>query len=392
MVSANSVAMNRSTEAPPRCSRLAFDFSVLMMALARLTPDIAAAAAIQDADATFPADELAALADAGLLVATLPEALGGGGLYGADRADDLFALFHGLGQAHAAIGRVFEAHVNALDLIRRYGSQTQLSAAAAAVGNGALYALWVTDRPGNGVTLTTTASGAILGGAKWFCSAAGRASHALITATTPAGVRMLIIGIVPPATITAASVGLAGLRAATTGSVDFTGMTIAADALIGAPDDYLRESVFSTAAWRNYAVILGALAALIGQARTDLAARGRTANPFQRQRFGEAVIAHETGRLWLREAARRAEAAMIDAPDQSDIAYVNFARIAVETACLDAIRLVQRSLGVAAFMIGSPIERIARDLASYLRQPAPDEALDHAAAHWLDNRPDWLAS
>jgi len=68
---------------------------------------------------------------------------------------------------------------------------------------------------------------------------------------------------------------------------------------------------------------------------------------------------------------------------------VGLARIAVETACLDAMRLIQRSLGLSAFRQGSPIERICRDLSTYLRQPAPDEVLTEAA-NWFAAHPDAL--
>ena len=75
----------------------------------------------------------------------------------------------------------------------------------------------------------------------------------------------------------------------------------------------------------------------------------------------------------------------VDVPGAADeaVAYVNLARTAVETACLDALRHIQRSLGLSAFMQGSRAERIARDLATYLRQPAPDEALVEAAGYFI---------
>ena len=62
------------------------------------------------------------------------------------------------------------------------------------------------------------------------------------------------------------------------------------------------------------------------------------------------------------------------------IAKVNLARLAIETACLDTIQLVQRSLGISALMQDNPVERMCRDLATYLRQPAADIALTAAAA------------
>jgi hypothetical protein len=59
---------------------------------------------------------------------------------------------------------------------------------------------------------------------------------------------------------------------------------------------------------------------------------------------------------------------------------VNLARLAVERAGLDLMELVHRSVGLPGFMRPNPIERISRDLATYLRQPGPDRALTDAAA------------
>jgi hypothetical protein len=49
------------------------------------------------------------------------------------------------------------------------------------------------------------------------------------------------------------------------------------------------------------------------------------------------------------------------------------------------MRLAQRSLGLAAFFQPSPIERLMRDLGTYLRQPAPDEALTEAASWFFEH-------
>jgi len=47
--------------------------------------------------------------------------------------------------------------------------------------------------------------------------------------------------------------------------------------------------------------------------------------------------------------------------------------------------MVQRTLGLAAFLQTNPVERLMRDLATYLRQPAADEALTEAAARFIDH-------
>jgi hypothetical protein len=64
------------------------------------------------------------------------------------------------------------------------------------------------------------------------------------------------------------------------------------------------------------------------------------------------------------------------------VAYVNLARLAVERAGLDLMELVHRSVGLQSFIRPNPIERVSRDLATYLRQPGPDRALTGAAA-WI---------
>ena len=167
------------------------------------------------------------------------------------------------------------------------------------------------------------------------------------------------------------------MRAATTGQVAFSG---AAGTVFGGPGDYLREPDLSCGAWRTSAVTLGGLEALAEQVGQQLRARGRDGDPHQQARLGQVLIATETARLWMEAAAPQAEAATAGA---AAIAYVGLARLAVERATLDVIELAQRSLGVAAVMRGNPVERISRDLAAYLRQPAADMVLTEAAAHAL---------
>jgi hypothetical protein len=54
-----------------------------------------------------------------------------------------------------------------------------------------------------------------------------------------------------------------------------------------------------------------------------------------------------------------------------------------ERAALDVIEAVQRGVGLSSFIRPNPIERICRDLSTYLRQPVPDLAMSDAARAWL---------
>jgi alkylation response protein AidB-like acyl-CoA dehydrogenase len=251
----------------------------------------------------------------------------------------------------------------------RYGDAGLAGRAARAASDGHLFGLWVTDPPDGGLVL---ADGA-MEGRKQFCSGAGHVTRAVLTAAD-AGETVLVYAEVEGAVATKLPQSLAGMRAATTGQVRFDGLP---GTRFGAPGDYLREPDFSCGAWRTSAVTLGGIVALTEQMRQQLRARGRQHDPHQQTRFGQALIATETARLWMQSAAGRAEAADAGA---DAVAYVGLARLAVERAALDLIELAQRSLGVAALMRGNPVERISRDLATYLRQPAADIVLTEAAA------------
>src|SRR6202044_2217116 len=108
-------------------------------------------------------------------------------------------------------------------------------------------------------------------------------------------------------------------------------------------------------------------------------------SPHVQARVGLAIIARETSRLWVEAAARAAGDPRVQTEHR--VATVGLARIAVETSCLDTMRLMQRSLGLSAFRQGNPIELICRDLSTYLRQPAPDEVLTEAALWFAGQRP-----
>jgi alkylation response protein AidB-like acyl-CoA dehydrogenase len=360
-------------------SLLADSDGAVLDGVSDLVPWMQAQAGARDDTATFPAAEIAALQEVGALRIRLPIEAGGNpdGL----RADRLACLHVRLGQGNLSIGRIVEAHINARHLIARYGTPGQREAANRAVAAGALYALWVTDGPSDELRMQAAPDGFTLLGRKLFCSGAGYATHALVTAIDADGLRrMLVVSLGQGECVMPLDAPLQGMRAAVTGAVDFTGFHVTADAVLGEAGDYLREPDFSAGAWRGSAVALGGLRALLDEAVRQLDGADRLGSPHQLDRLGNAFIALETSRLWVGRAARIAEGGCAD-PAQV-VAYVGLARIAVETACLDAMRLVQRSLGLSAFRRGNPIERLCRDLGTYLRQPAPDQVLTEAAAHF----------
>jgi len=357
----------------------------LLAQLEQLLPAMQARAADLDVQAKFPREDILALHRIGALCAPVPAGFGGLGLgTEPEAAESLSECLQKLGYGHVAIGRLYEAHVNAIRLIALYGSPAQLRRAADDAAAGRLIGLWVTDDPANPLK---AAPNGMLSGVKSICSGAGHIARSLVTCIHPDGTTRLASIATEAATATPLPAALQGVRAATTGRVDFEGMFVAPEDWIGQPGDYLREPDFSAGAWRTSAVTAGCLARLVDLAIADLSARNRAGNPHQQTRIGRAWIARETARLWVLRAARLAEGAD-PATAAAIVATVNFARIAIEAACVETLNLVERSIGLPAFLIGTQIERTRRDLGTYLRQPAADEVLTEAAAHIIRTRTD----
>jgi alkylation response protein AidB-like acyl-CoA dehydrogenase len=332
-----------------------------------------------DVDGAFPVEEVQALADQGLLAAPLPRRLGGAGLLsGRDGARALAKVLELLGGGSLALGRLYEGHVNALALIEAYAREEQLAHYAARARDGNLFSVWNTERD-QGVRLIESGGDKKLrlDGAKIFASGAGFVTYPLITARTESGDLLMLIANGELASSDLSQWRAHGMRASASGQVDFSGIEVDSDSIIGGPDDFHRQPMFSAGAWRFAAVQLGGIAALYDLARAHLVKAGRSDNPHQLARMGAAAMAVEAARLWILRACVQAQNA--DLAPKASVAYVNLTRLAVERAGLDVLELTHRSVGLAGFLRPNPIERISRDLATYLRQPAPDEALCDAA-------------
>ena len=347
----------------------------LLQSVAALVPAMKSRARDLDRRQAFPVDDIGALRAAGVLLAPLPPRHGGLGLgTEPDGAVGLFDVLRTIGSGNLSVGRIFEGHVNALQLISIYGEESQIARAAADAADGHLFAIWNAESS-PGVRLT---EGGLLTGRKEHGSAAGHATRPLITVGQS---RLLLVSLAPCRRVGEAAGTMHGMRAAQSGPVDFGFYSPKAEDWIGDPDDYLREPAFSAGGWRTLAVIVGGVEALVNELRTQLHARDRHRNVHQATRIAQALIAQETAGLWTRKAAIVAESASATQEDSAN--YVKLARRAVETAALEAIQLTQRSLGLAALVDTNPAELLMRDLATYLRQPALDESLEEASAHFV---------
>ena len=341
-----------------------------------------ARAGAYDEDGAYPAADVTALHESGLLTAVLPVNYGGTALLGLSLSE----VLRSIGSGSLPLGRLFEGHVNAVELVVRYGDHQRVELVAEEARAGKIFGVWNTD-DSNGLRLIHRHGRSWLEGRKVLASGAGHIERPLITATDENGRRLMVLPkLDAPGRADLSGWTAQGMRASATGAVDFTGTEIEPIEIVGREGDYERQPWFSAGAWRFAAVHLGGMERLFDLLRRHLQETNRGQDPHQAARMGGAAMAIETARLWVTQAATIAEATLGSRAPKQLVAYVNLARLAVEAAALDLMQLVQRSVGLQAFLRPNPIERISRDLATYLRQPGPDRALTDAAA-WILARP-----
>lgn len=330
-----------------------------------LTPAIAACAAGKTDDSAFPQAAFDLLRDCGV-VAAPPLA--------AEDVSALLRLLADVGRGDLSVGRIFEGHVNARLLIETFGTATQKQRYGAITREGGVFGVWNTDAPGDPLRL----DGDRLSGRKNFGSGVDGLAQAIVTVPSEAGRRMIVVPLAD-LPVDRSWWKPMGMRASGSHIVDFTGLIVQPDWILGEPDAYIRQPLFSAGAIRFAAVQVGGMHAVFDVAVAHLRRIGRETDPYQTHRIARMGMAVETGYAWLDRAALAwTEAAGLSGDPTKDerlIAIVNAARSVVEETALAVLEDAERSVGAAGFIAPHPLERLIRDLRTYLRQPNPDGAL-----------------
>ena len=345
-------------------------------AAARRAPDV-------DRPGAFPADDVQALRDAGLLAAPLRPADGGVGL-GTERGSlhGLLTVLRTVGRGSLPLGRVYEGHVNALLLVDQYATDGQRQRWAADARAGHLFGVWNTEAPGDGVRYTRDGAAVRVEGAKTFATGCAHVTRPVVPGALGDGWQMAVLPTDEFETVDQPEAWRAeGMRASMSGRVDFSGAVLGADVLLGAPGDYLREPAFTGGSVRFAAVQLGGADALAEAMAEHLRGLGRTEHPTQRIRMGEVATLVETGALWLLGAARLMDPPAGTPDPEAVRAYAQMTRTAVEHVCLAVTERSDRAVGARGLGRPGVLERVGRDLRLYLRQPNPDGAVEAAGAY-----------
>ena len=312
---------------------------------------------------------------------------------------ELLMLLKAIGRGNLVVGRIYEGHVNALQLIQTFGTPKQIEAYAADARENKIFGVWNAEAE-DGVKIVPLDNGKYrLEGSKTFCTGCGYVDRPFVNGKLPdGGWQMCIVPMDEVKTqIDPDWWQPSGMRATVSYKVDFTGVEVEQQSLIALPGDYFRQPWLSGGVIRFAAVQLGGASALFDATRQYLQKLNRCDHPYQQERLGKMAIAIENGNLWLAGAAAKVDSyapvfggyphdSQAEAPKL--VAYANMVRTAIEQICLDTIQLSQRSIGTLGLLPPEPMERIIRDLSLYLRQPAFDAALTDVGKYVLSQTDD----
>ena len=323
----------------------------------------------------------AILRELGWFVAALPGASGGsdlgrGGRHAKQSVDRMIALT----EVNLSLARVFEGHVNAVGLVAHYADDAVRQMLADAVEADAIVGVWGAD--GADPVRYDPATRRLTGG-KRYASGLGILTHALITVATEEGQQLALADVSDPARADGGAWQMAGMRASASGSYDFGGMGHDRVAFVGPANVFTREPHFLGGVWRIATLTLGATFGLIEASREALGARDRLDHPAQIGRLGPLVWQG----LALREMVTRTSA-FVEGPEgtadpERAAAAAIGCRLMAEDLGQSAIAAVERSIGLPHFEAASETGRIARDLATYMRQAAGDALAQRAGREAL---------
>jgi len=357
-----------------------------------------------DLNGSFPVQEFKQITKLGLLTVPLMPEFGGLGLgIDASLTYQMLMLLKKIGWGNLAVGRIFEGHVNALQIIQTFGTRSQIERYACdARDRHKIFGVWNAEAS-DGVKVIPLENGMYqLQGSKTFCSGSGYVERPFVNGVLPEGGWQMCV--VPMEQVKTDSDPdwwkPCGMRATASYKVDFSNIELDAESLIGKAEDYNRQPWLSAGAIRFTAVQLGGAEALFDATRQYLQSLNRANDPYQEARIGQMAIAIESGNLWLKGASDLIAnyaptfggTSSENGHQQFDqvgsdrlVNYVNMARTAIEQICMDVIQLCERSVGTRGLMPPYPMERIIRDLTLYLRQPSFDATLQSVGKYGLSD-------
>jgi len=361
---------------------------------------IAAAAPDLDREPRFPREAFDALAAAGALTATI-----GAARDGASVAPE-WALLRRVAAADAAVARVLDGHLNAVERLEVAADPELRDSELAAVEDGGrLLGVWGADprgEEGDPARLHRTGAGIVLRGVKTFCSGAGGVDAALVMVgsddhTAPA---LVLLDCGAAVEVDRDWYRATGLRASESHRVVFHDVPVIA--VLGEPGELARDPWFSRDAMRTAATWAGMVDAAADAALDALVAAGRGEDPLAQLAAGRIESGRGTVDAWLERAARVADAAIrpsavaptlgalvdgdhsLGAHCAGDPRGMSIAmRAEIDRVAKAILEAAASACGSHQFVTAGRLDRARRDLETFLLQHRLDPLLVRLGAERL---------
>ena len=293
----------------------------------------------------------------------------------------LFADLIAITEANLPLARLYEGHVNALRLVRTLGDSTARAQVRRDCDAGLLLGVWGAEG-----AKPLAIDGDYLTGGKRFASGLGTVSRAVVTVGEGKAVRLALLDVSDTQRHRPETWCKTGMRATVSGDFDATGIPVSDLLWLGEPGQYLDEPGFIGGVWRIAAVQVGGTLGLLRAAADHLAALGRLGAEAQVARLAPVLTRALAAAEFTRRAAICAEGHEGARDPERALSLSAQARLLTEEIGQDAIAVTERAVGLPHFDMNAPTGRIARDLATYMRQAARDALMQRAGA-WTLGQP-----
>ncbi len=192
-----------------------------------------------------------------------------------------------VGAANLSVGRLFKGHINALLLVRLYGTSKTVAEIDDLITDGAILGVWGADGP---KPVGVSPNGATLEGQKIYASGLGTVTHAVVTVFSGPHVMLGLVDVRRSDRADPSSWDMQGMRATASGTYDFGGLTTEGVLWLGARGDYIKEPHFVGGVWRIGALQVGGILGLLDAAASVLRSAGRMDAPAQMARLSEVAV------------------------------------------------------------------------------------------------------
>jgi alkylation response protein AidB-like acyl-CoA dehydrogenase len=266
---------------------------------------------------------------------------------------------YAVGREDLSLAKLAEAHWDAIAILAEAGLPAEPDA---------IYAVWASEIPGQGMKLTERGDILILNGRKPFCSGLGIVDRALITVSDP---RELLLDIDLRTQSDRMEIDLSqwsttAFQATNTGAITFRDFFAPERSVVGPEKFYLTRPGFWNGACGPAACWLGGAEGLVAFANTS-----KRVDPHTLAHLGAMRTA-----VWAMEAAMDRTACEIDISDSDAMLRALRLRHIVEQGCTDILRRLPRAYGPYPIAMDAEVARRYQELDLFLRQTHGERDLE----------------